>query len=467
MTTPLPFGSLLLRDMLSTAPMREIWGEERMLDAWMTVERAFTEAMAERSAIPAEAAREIVAHLTRERLTPDLVAKRKETTGHLMVSFLQAFREVCGPAAEHLHVGLTTQDVLDTALVLQMRDAHERVLASLDRLEEVLCDRALRHRHTVMMGRSHQQHAVPLTLGFVLAGWAGEMHDHGERLREGARRWQCGSFCGAVGANNALVELLGAEGARSVQESACRKLRLAAPPVGIHARTDRFAEVVSTLSLLCGSLAKIGADLAAAQRTEVGELEEPYGPEQHWSSTMPNKRNPETNEHLQGLAALCRGYAVSAQELRVAEVRDATRMPIELSALPMSYLVTDRALEIATRNVSELVVNEDRMRHNLAHPNELGHAAAERVLIALYRKTGRRDAAHALLHRCSQRARESGQAMRSALLAEPEIRRHFRPEELDRLLDLSTYTGAAADQTERAIRDLRLRRERSRRSRDE
>ena len=253
-----PFGSLIFRDQVSTAAMRDLWTDRAMIEAWMAVERAIVEAQAELGMIPAAAAVTICEKLTPEVLTVERIVAEQACVRHVMVAFLKAFRELCGPAAEHFHVGPTTQDILDSGLTLQMKQAHGLILAQLADLQDRLCERALQYKDTVVMGRSHQQHAVPTTFGFVLAVWAKEMSDHIARARESEKRWMLGNLSGSVGAQNSFVELSDIPAARRLQRRVCEKLGLGVPSIDLHTRSDRFAEVTTNLASLCNSLSQIG-----------------------------------------------------------------------------------------------------------------------------------------------------------------------------------------------------------------
>ncbi len=460
MNDVIPFGSLILRDMVSTEPMRLVWSEENLLQTWMDAEKAATAAQAELGLIPREAADTILKHLNPEALPADRIRAQAERNRHLMVSFLKAFRDVCGPAAEHFHVGATTQDILDTALALQIKEAHRLILRQALDLEDTLCRRAEEHCETVMMGRTHEQPALPLTFGFVLATWATEIRDHIERAKESEKRWMYGSLAGGVGAQNAFVEMGGAEldgieTARRLQRVFCEKLGLRTPVIDIQARLDRFAEIVANLASLCSTLGRIGLNLRSWGRPEVMETETPYGPEEYSSSTMPNKRNPESCERVEGLASLVRSLAHSVQEIPIADHRDSVRVPVLYVAIPMSYMLTSRGLEEIGAAIGGLEVHAEQMLLNLDHPNALGQAAAERLMISLYRKTGKRDWAHTVLQQCCRRSHDERRPLAEVVLAHPELAPHFTGDELENLMDLSTYTGTAASQTRDAVTAIR------------
>jgi adenylosuccinate lyase len=452
-----PTSSLLFRDLVGTPAMRLLWSEERMIASWMDVERAITEVQAEMGMVPADAARTICACLRPERLPAEIIAAKKESVGHLFVSFLKAFREVCGEAAEHLHVGPTTQDILDTGLVLQMRDAYTSLLGETLALEGALCDLAERHAATPVMGRTHEQHAVPVTFGFVVAGWATELRDYIDRLRECEGRWMIGNLSGAAGAQNTFVELAGTDAARRLERDVCARLGLASPVMPLHARTDRFAELIGRVTDMVGSLGRVGLSIRTMQRTEVAEVEEPYRESQHWSSTMPNKKNPEIGEQVAGLATLCRGLAQSMQEIRVADYRDSTRLPVMLVAIPLTFMAAARAVESMKYVLGGLIVDEEQMRLNLDDPRSPGQAAAERVMIALYKKCGLRDAAHEVLHEAARDARERRLPLAVVLAEHPMIREHLDTGEIEALCDLTTYTGTAESRTADAIAYVRAR----------
>jgi adenylosuccinate lyase len=459
MTGPIPFGSILLEDMVSTPEMRAIWTEDNMIAKWIEVEKAITSAQAELGMVPKEAAEVICQRLSLQYLTPELIRKKKETYGHVMVSFIKAFREICGEAAEHFHVGPTTQDILDSGLTLQMREAHYITLKKMLELEMVLCDQALEYKDAIMMGRTHRQHAVPTTLGFILAVWASEIRDHIARAKESEKRWLFGNLSGVVGTQNSLVELSDTNTARKLQQMVCAKLDLNTPLIDLHSRTDRFAEVIRNLTELCSFLGRIGLNIRDWQQSEVMEVEEPCNPTQCHSSTLPNKQNPASSEIAEGLATVCRGLASAMENIRMPITRDETRIPVHFTSIPMVYMLVSTGLSITLRNITGLVVHRENMIKNLNHPNVLQQAASERIMMAMYRKTGEKDRAYTLLHQCARRSYENRVSFREVILKNTDIAELFTPEELDKLLDLTTYTGTAVLQTESAVRVIKKERE--------
>lgn len=448
---PIPFDSVLFQDLFSTPRMRAVWTEERTVAAWMHVERAITEVQCELGMVPAWAALRIAESLRPGAIPLDRVRDHAARSGHLMVGFLRTFREVCGDAAEHFHLGPTTQDILDTGLTLQMKEAHALVRQQVLCLERTLCRRALEEKDSVMMGRTHEQHALPTTFGLVLASWASEIRDHIDRLEQGESRWRMGSVAGGVGAQNAFVELGDSTLARDLERRVCRRLGLITPDIQHQGRHDRFAEVASTLASLCASLARMALQLRTMERPEVAEVEAVYGEEACSSSTMPNKRNPEALERVQGLAELARGHADTMLSLRMADHRDSTRIPVLYTAVPGVFLLLSRALETLSGHFETVRVNREAMRANLDHPNVFGQAAAERVMIALYRKTGRKHWAHTRLSECSAISTGTRRPLRLVIEEMADLTAHLASAELDALFELATYTGTAALQVEQAV----------------
>ena len=444
----IPFDSQLLAGTVSTAAMRAVWSEPNLIRTWMDVERALTESQAELGMIPGEAAAEILAHLNPERIPVALIKDHAARSGHLMVAFLRVFREICGPAAEHFHLGATTQDILDTGLTLQLRDASALLAAACRRLVSALCLRAAEYKHTPMMGRTHEQHALPYTFGFLLAGWASEIHDHLERAQQAEKRWLFGGFSGGVGTHNAFVELSSVATARLLEQMACARLGLPAPLADLHTRFDRFAEIVLQLALLLSTLGRIGLQLRTMERPEVGEIEHDYPPEACSSSTMPNKRNPEPLERVDGLARLAAGHASAMLAVRMSDHRDSSRIPVLYTTLPQTFAMAHCALETVTVAVETLRARPDRMLANLHHPETLGQVSCERIMIAIYRKTGRKQEAHSILSQCAHESRKSRRTLREVLLDRGDLSGLFSAEEWDALFRLTDYVGTAAAQVD-------------------
>ena len=443
---------MLLQDMVSTEEMRKIWSEENMLQKWIDVERAITEAQSKLGMIPQGAAKKILEKLSIQHLCSKRIYEKKKNISHIMVSFIKAFREICGTAAEHFHIGPTTQDILDTGLTLQMKEAHNLIMNQMYELEQILCDRALEHKNTVMMGRTHQQHAVPCTFGFILAIWASEIRDHIERARESEKRWLLGNLTGMVGSQNAFVELAGIKTTTKLQKMVCNNLNLKSPMIDLHSRTDRFSGVISNLAQLCSSLGKIGINISNWQRSEVMEVQEPHDEMQSFSSTNPNKINPDDSEQVEGLAKLVRCHALAMQDIQMLDNRDASRMPVLFVTIPLNYMMASKAISTTIKNLAGLVVHDDIMFKNMVHANVLGQTIAERLMIAMYKKTGEKIKAYDFLNKYAKKSRRERRLFRDVLAEEEYFSILFDEKELERLFDITTYTGTATYQCENAIK---------------
>lgn len=444
----IPFDSLLLASTTSTDAMRRIWSESALVERWLEVERAVTLEQSAAGVVPADAAAAIESHLATEGLPLDLVRRHAEASGHLMVGLLRAFRERCGDAAEHFHLGPTTQDILDTGLTLQMREADDLLATSLHDLERELLRRAREHRDTPKIARTHEQHALPTTFGHELALWAWEVRSHRDRARQARERWCFGSLSGGVGTHASFAELTDLEAARALERRVCARLSLPAPPADLHIQFHRFAEVVSNLALLTGGLGRMALELRGLLRPEISEIELPRASGACHSSTMPNKRNPEALEQVAGLAQLVRGHAAAMMAVAAAGHRDGTRLPTLYTALPQSFAMSHRATETLLQAVSVLRARPERMLQNLSHRETWGATLSERLMLALYRRTGRKHWAHTLLAECADRSRQERRPLRDLLAGQPEVREVLSADELERLLEPRTYLGTASAQVD-------------------
>lgn len=434
--------------------MRKVWTEENVVQKWLDVEVALTRANAEVGIIPREASDEICAKSTVKHLTPEMIGRFKADAGHLIVSFIKAFADMCGPAGEYYHVGPTTQDILDTGLTLQIKEAYQLLLNDLYRLEGVLVNLAQKHRDTVMMGRTHGQHAVPVTFGFKVAVWATEIRDHIERLKELSKRLFVANVSAACGTMNTFTYLVGAEKARWIQKRVAEELGLGCPVADTHQRTDRFAEFVNTLALLVSTLGEMGLEIRDLQRTEVQEVEEPFDSDkQYSSSTMPNKRNPEPSEWQEGLAKIARANAAALMDIQMQHERDATRMAVEFSCIPETCLVAHAAVKQAIRIFSGLRVNAERMRQNLYAQKDI--SMAELVMLKLYQKTGKKVTAHRMVHDISMKAFETGKSLKEVMTEAPEFAGLLSPEEVEEITNPETYYGNAPQQVDEVVAFLR------------
>ncbi len=450
-------STLLLRDTYGTEAMRAVWDESNLVRRWLDVEAALVSAHERLGTIPEDAARVIITRCQAGGPSPEEIAAAQAELKHLMVSFIDAFARGCGPAGEYFHLGATTQDILDTGLTLQARESLSLVVGDLAHLQGRLIDLALRHRQTVMMGRTHAQHAGPTTFGLKVAVWASEIADHSDRLLQCAQRLLFSSVSGAVGTNASFVRLLGQDGARRFRQLVAELLGLREPPVDYHQRTDRFFELLDVLALVGTTLGKVGLEIRDLQRTEVGELSVPWNAgRDHGSSTMPHKRNPSDAETLAALAGLLRGNASVLSSHQMQHERDSTWMTLAFACIPESFLLVAAALRTTLNIIEGLKVDEAAMTRNLLL--EDGLAMSEALMLELFRKTGRKHTAHRVCFDACNTARREHRTLHEVFLDDERFQGLLEERELEAALDPTGYLGNSIDQVEALARELRARR---------
>jgi len=379
-----------------TAELEQLFDERARLQSWLDIIAALATAQARLGVVPVEAAEAIAAHSVAGLLDLDLIAQQTRLTSHSMIGVIAALQRILPEQArEHVYVGATVQDVTDTWFALVMRDVGGVVWRDLRAIEDRLLELAGEHRDTVMVGRTHGQPGAPITFGFKVASWADEVRRHLERLRQGAPRWLVGQLAGAVG----VLGFWAPHGA-ALRAAFCAELGLADPGISWLTARDRIAEFGGLLSMICGTLARIGNEVYELQRPEIGELREPTTPDTVGSITMPHKRNPEGSEHLDTLARLVRAQAgVLAEGMVVGHERDGRGWKAEWVELPEVCLLSGVALQLAGRLLSGLVVDADAMRRNLRRHGD--QPASEQILAGLSRSLGKH-AAQRLMHQVLQ-----------------------------------------------------------------
>jgi adenylosuccinate lyase len=405
--------------------MGRIWSDQRRYETWLLVEIAAAEAMAAAGLVPADAARDI-----RERGAFDIarIEEIERTTQHDVIAFTTAVAEHVGPSARWLHFGMTSSDVIDTAQALQMREACDLVLKDLDGLAGAIRARALEHRRTPMIGRTHGVHAEPLTLGLKLALWHSEVGRNIERVRRARAVISVGKLSGAVGTFAHLPP--------SIEADVC--LRLGLEPAAVASQIiqrDRHAELLSALAITAASLEKFALEIRGLQKTEIGELEEPFAKGQKGSSAMPHKRNPIGCEQVVGLARLIRANCQAAFEnIALWHERDISHSSVERVILPDSFIALDHMLRRFTRIVRDLVVNADRMRENLERSR--GVVFSGSVLLDLARAGVSREQAYEWVQRNAMRSDAERRDFKGLLLADPDIAGVLGPAQIARAFDL-------------------------------
>jgi adenylosuccinate lyase len=406
--------------------MGAIWTEQRRYEAWLEVELAAADAMAHAGLVPADAAREL-----RAKAAFDVarIEEIEQVTQHDVIAFTTAVAEKVGPAARWLHFGLTSSDVVDTAQALQMREACDLILKDISTLLEAVRLRAEEHRRTPMIGRTHGVHAEPMTFGLKLALWYAELQRDHERVQRAREVVSVGKISGAVGTFAHLDP--------SIESSVCARLGLQPAPVSSQIiQRDRHAELMSALAITGASLEKFALEIRGLQKTEIGEVEEPFGKGQKGSSAMPHKRNPVGCEQITGLARLLRGNAMAAFEnVALWHERDISHSSVERVILPDSFIALDHMLRRFTRIVRGMVVYPERMKENLNRSR--GVVFSGTVLLELARRGISREQAYEWVQRNAMRSFHEQKDFKSLLLADPDLTRVLSPADIEKAFDLN------------------------------
>jgi adenylosuccinate lyase len=422
--------------------MGRIWSDQRKYETWLQVEVAAADAMARAGIVPAEAARDI-----RERGAFDIarIEAIEEITQHDVIAFTTAVAEHVGPSARWLHFGMTSSDVIDTAQALQMREACDLILRGLDGLMRAVHARAEEHRRTPMIGRTHGVHAEPMTFGLKLALWYAELARDVVRMRHARDVIAVGKLSGAVGTFAHLPP--------AVEADACRSLGLEPAPVASQViQRDRHAELMSALAITASSLEKFALEIRGLQKTEIGEVEEPFAKGQKGSSAMPHKRNPIGCEQIVGLARLLRGNAVAAFENNALwHERDISHSSVERVILPDSFIALDHMLRRFTRIVSGMVVYPERMRENLERSH--GVVFSGTVLLELAQRGVSREQAYEWVQRNAMRAFHEQRDFKELLLADPDVGTVLNPAEIEHAFDLNAQLRHVDHVFERVFQD--------------
>jgi adenylosuccinate lyase len=410
--------------------MARIWSDEGKLERWLEVELAALDAWAEIGVVPAEAAQEVRA--AAKVPTPARVAKIEEKTHHDVAAFVDAVAGELGPAGRWFHYGLTSSDVVDTALALEIGAAGELVLSGIDRALEAVVERAEEHRMTLTIGRTHGVHAEPTTFGLKLAVWAFELDRDRERLATALAGVRVGKLSGAVG-NYAAID-------PEVERLACERLGLEPEPAATQVvQRDRHAAMLAALAVTAASLERFATEIRHLARTEVAEVQEPFGKGQKGSSAMPHKRNPVVAERICGLARVVRaGALVGLENVALWHERDISHSSAERVTIPDAFLALDYMLDRFAWLVEGLVVRPEQMRRNLELSR--GLFFSQRLLLALVETGLSRDEAYRLVQGHAMRAWEEELDFPELVRADTEIGKRLDPAALDAIFDLGHYT---------------------------
>ncbi len=405
--------------------MAAIWTDQARFEQMLRVELAVARAQSARAMIPATA---LAAMEERAAVDPERIAEIEETTDHDVIAFVSQVAETVGPEGRYLHFGLTSSDVVDTGLALQLRAAGGILLGDCQRLLAVLIGRARAEAETVMMGRTHSVHAEPITLGLKIAGWAFEIDRGRRRLAEAVDEIGTGKISGPVGTYSHLGP--------DIEADVLGELGLHVDPVSTQiVQRDRHAALLTAIAILGGSLERIATEIRNLQHTEIGELQEPFKAGQKGSSAMPHKRNPILSERIAGLARLLRGYAHAALENQpLWHERDISHSSAERVILPDATILLDYMLVKAAGLVEGLVVRSERMRENI--DRGLGLHASSRVLVALVELAGlSREEAYAIVQRASLKAADERRPLHELLALDPTVAARLKLADLDACFD--------------------------------
>lgn len=408
--------------------MAALWTDENKFQKWLEVEICVCEVQAELGLIPAAAVEQI---RTRAQFNKQRILEIEREVKHDVIAFLTNVGEYVGDAARYIHLGMTSSDLLDTAMALLLREAGEIILEDLTQLRSAIRTRALEHKYTICIGRSHGVHAEPTTFGLKLAVWYDEVGRHIDRLQHALATIAVGKISGAVGTFAHLDPI--------IEEQVCQRLRLQPAPASTQIiQRDRYAEFLSTLALIGSSVEKFATEIRNLQRTEILEVEEFFSRGQKGSSAMPHKRNPVSCEQLCGLARVLRSNALAAFEnVSLWHERDITHSSVERIIIPDSTILIDYMLQRLTKIITKLLVYPDNMLRNLAQLK--GLIFSQMVLLALTRKGMLRETAYRLVQQSAMEVWQSGKEFKQLLLMQPEIAQVLTPAEIDDCFDLKTH----------------------------
>ncbi|HHX26538.1 MAG TPA: adenylosuccinate lyase [Firmicutes bacterium] len=436
--------SSLFKDIFGTDEMRKIWDDLNTVQKWLDVEAALARAQAKLGIIPAAYANEISKKARVELIDMDELKRGIDKTTHPLMPLVRVFRTVCaGDAGEFIHWGATTQDIMDTGLVLQIKESLELVEPCLSAVNKTLKHMASEHKDTVMAGRTHGQHALPITFGYKVAVWQKEIARHLTRLEQVKKRVLIGQFGGAVGTLASM-----GFGGLEVQELMFRELGLEVPDIAWHASRDSLAELVCVLGMISATLGKIANEVVTLQKTEYGELEEPFEMGMVGSSTMPHKRNPMTSESVVAISKMVRYNVPLAIEAMVGEFeRDMRTWQTEWKFVGESFILLSGAIRSINRVLQRLYVNVGQMRSNVYMTK--GLILSEAIMLKLGEKIGRQKA-HDLVYKICMKAYEEDMPLQDALMQEPSILGELTPQEIEVIMDPVSYTGLSSYFAEKA-----------------
>ena len=435
---------LILGNNFSTSEMRAIWSEQNRLEKQVDVEVALAKAEGELGVIPTDVADEIVKKADASKLSLQQIADEAAKAKHSLMSTINALQKQVGEAGQFIHYGATTQDIVDTATVLQLKQSFAIVERDTKLIAIELKRLAKQYQYLPMVGRTHGMQALPTTFGFKLAVWLDEFVRHLQRLTEIKQRVLVGNISGAV----CTYASMGNFGPM-IEARALSSLGLNTPNIGWQSARDRFSEYGSVIALISGTLGKIGNEFYNLMRTEINEVEEPFSEGKIGSTTMPHKRNPAALEGLASLTApLLKSVALIHESMKVEHERDAMSWRAEWIALPEINLYISAQLQTALTIFKGLKVNSYRMLANLLMQN--GLLLSEKVMFEIGKRLGKQTAHH-LVYNCAMQAFEQNRAFKDVLLDDPLLNKEFSVAELDSWLEPINYLGSAPEKVQQVI----------------
>ena len=425
--------------------MLKIFEEENRVQKLLDVEAALALAHAEVGNIPRKDAEKIAAMASTKYVKVERVKAIEKEIKHDIASLVRALSEVCGESGAYVHLGATSYDIVDTANALQLKDAEAIIEKRLAELKTILQKQAEQHKDTVMIGRTHGQHALPITLGFKFAVWGYEINRHLERLSECKKRVLTGKVSGAVGTQAGL-----GEHAEAIQELVMKRLGINSAEISTQiVQRDRYAELISVYAMIATSLENFATEIRELQRPEIGEVFEAFeATKQVGSSTMPHKQNPETCERVCGLARIVRSLETPALEDMVTwHERDLTQSSAERFILPESNILLDYILNLMCNIVANLRIDKEKMLQNLTLTQ--GRAMSESVMMALAKKGMNRQEAHELLRKLTITSAVEKRDFKKVLLQDKLVSNTLSEKEIDAALNPRNYLGTAIKQAEK------------------
>ncbi len=436
--------SLMFRDAFGTPEMREVFSDYALVERYAEVEIALARAEAKCGVIPTEAAEAIARHTDVSKFDFELFRQETDNVGYPILPLVHQMAKQCGEAGRYVHWGATTQDIMDTAVVLQLREGLRLIEEEIAALREILADLSKRHRDTPMAGRTHLQQALPVTFGYKTAIWLAMFDRHAERLAQLKPRVLVGQFAGAAG----TLASLGDKGFE-VQQALCEEFGLGVPASTWHVARDALAEVVNFLALVTGSLGKIATDVMIMASTEFAEVYEPFVKGRGASSTMPQKRNPISSELMLAAAKAVRQHAGLMLDASIQDFERATGpWHAEWIAIPESFVLAAGALHQAKFALGGLIVDAAQMAKNLDISR--GLIVAEAVMMGLAPQLGRQEA-HDLVYDACRRANEQHISLRDALCADPNVTSRIDGATIERLTSPGNYLGLAPQMVDRVL----------------